>query len=61
MKAIFKWLAAVGAVGAVAGLNAIAARVGIPVADIDPVVQMVIAALVIKGVAYLIGKIKLPA
>ena len=56
-----KWLAAVGAVAVVAGLNAVATQVGIPVAEIDPLIQAAIAAAIIKLVNFLVGKIKVPA
>jgi hypothetical protein len=61
VKEILKWLAAVGAVAAVAGLNALAASIGIPVAGIDPFIQMLIAAGVVKLVNFLVGKIQQPA
>lgn len=54
---ILKWLAAVGAVGAVAGLKALVAAVGVPVNDVDPVVQLVIAAVIVKAVNWLVGKL----
>lgn len=59
VSAILKWLAAVGAVGVVAGLKAIAVAIGIPVSGIDPVVQLVVAAVIVKVVNWLVGKIPL--
>jgi hypothetical protein len=56
-----RWLAAALSVAAVAGLNAFAQAVGIPVADLDPVVQAVLAALIIKGVNFLLGLFRKPA
>ena len=58
---IIKWLAAVGAVGALAGLKALAAQVGLPVDGLDPLVQVAIATAVIKLVNWLVGKLPVQA
>lgn len=58
MKAILKWLAAVAAAGALAGLNAIIAKISAAApADVDALLALVISAAVVKGVMYLISKI----
>lgn len=57
LSKLIKWLAAVGAGAAVVGLRALAVAVGVPVADLDPLVQAALAAAIIKLVNWLIGKL----
>lgn len=57
LSKVIKWLAAVGAAGALAGLNAISAQIGVPVADLDPLVQAAVVAGVIKLVNFLVSKL----
>ena len=62
MKAILKWLAAVGAAGALAGLNTIIAKISAAApGDVDTLLALVISAAVVKGVLFLISKINVPA
>ena len=58
---ILKWLAAVGTAGVLGALKAIAAKVGIPVASIDPLVQAAIVAAIVKLVTWLVGKLPVDA
>lgn len=58
---LVKWLAAVAAAGALAGLNAIASKIGLPVDGLDPLVQAAIVAAVIKLVNFLVGKLPVEA
>lgn len=54
---ILKWLAAALAAGALAGLNAVLAAVGKPPVGVDPVVGILLVAVLVKAVSYLIGKL----
>lgn len=59
---VLKWLAAVASAGALAALKSIIAGIsGAAPAGVDTVVAIVIAALVVKGANWLIGKLPVDA
>ena len=56
-KAVLKWAASLGAGAAVAGLQYVGAHAGTIHITSDPIVNGVIATLVVKLTAWLVGKI----